>query len=205
MPEQPTDEAVTTPDSQLPTDEGPPPSERDSTMPPPPGSGSPGEPSSGRGRAARIAQVVAVWVMALALGVVATTLVRTTWVDSDARPEALSDSERVWCGNHEADVMLAADSLGITIPDNFRSHLTDWPEQEAIYTMRSWGSLSSLELGNSEMRMSAVLEVQTDFWWWVREVTGMDPALAWDDPTYLRMAWDTAPFDRLCRAAFDGR
>lgn len=167
----------------------------------------------------KVAQLVGVWVVALALAVVAAVMVWTTWgPESD---EEVTDAEAVWCTNNLARVMLAADALGIPIPDEARSTVGDalgtsqtpsdetltvdflhsaadglafpWLSAPQVWTIEVDGLQQPVAL--SLARMAG--QLQGDLGTWRDSVLGEDAA--WPE------VWSTPPFDRLCQAAFEGR
>lgn len=139
----------------------------------------------------KVAQLVGVWVVALALAVVAATLVWTTWLEPEPvtapGPEPLSDAERVWCSNNPVRVMLSAAPLGIRVPDT----LGDVEGLRALLA-----NLGLTEIEGSAPWTSAF----GDFNEWAGRNTSVE-----DDPAFYERVWTTTPFDRLCRAAFEGR
>jgi hypothetical protein len=140
----------------------------------------------------KVAQLVGVWVLAVAVGVIAATLVWTTWLDTEdvvvAGPEPLSDAERVWCSNNLFWVMYAAEPLGIRIRDKVSDEVADELTALRYFTFTDL----------SDMRAGVVL-VHDAFFRWAGLAAGEELSV------FFPRVWATAPFDRLCRAAFEGR
>lgn len=140
----------------------------------------------------KVAQLVGVWVLALAVGVIAATLVWTTWLDTEevvvAGPAPLSDAERVWCSNNAVWVMLAAEPLGIPMPDAVPEGV-----RNDLDRLRQFHFYDFTEFPVE------VLDVEGGFFSWAGRTAGEDLSV------FLPRVWTTAPFDRLCRAAFEGR
>ncbi len=141
----------------------------------------------------KVAQVVGVWVLALAVGVIAATLVWTTWLEAlpapepQSVPEPLSDAERVWCSNNLVWVMLAAEPLGIPMPDAV---------PERVRNELGWLRFHFYDFADFAVQ---VFEVEGGFFSWAGRTSGEDRSV------FFPRVWATAPFDRLCRAAFEGR